>query len=163
MTTKTKKKPRVRLWFVYWGAFEGKNLKTLHGYQQIAPGTPNGIKLSAPDDDTTLRLYGKRFGFAQVGDIVTMECDRFHNDSSVYTDSVKHVGHIDMDEPSVAERVAQSEATLTELEAKRAAKKRPDQFEEVLAPIAQAYRDARTKARRSALLASVIARITRGS
>ncbi len=153
-------KARPRRLLVYLGVRQGDK-KMHHAYLAVADDWNEREFPAAPLPELAddLHLYGKRFTFCRPGTVISIEFDP-ENETTVYTDTAKVIGHID-DETAAAWRAA-SDAIKTAHDLKRNAKRESvrDLQLEALEPLRVAYRGLRDRNQRTGFLARVLAYIT---
>jgi hypothetical protein len=159
--SKEEEKPRPRKLMAYLGMREGEKRKSLHAYVDVGDDwqTREFPLVPLPALNDGLHLYGKRFGFARPGAVISIEHET-EEKGTVYSDSAEVVGYID-DKTAAAWKAASDAArTVAEVGRRARSEARRDLQLEILEPLREAYRGLRNRNQRTALLARVMAYIT---
>ena len=163
---KAKADERPRVLLAYAGVTMNSKKAISHIYHEVG----EDWRTNVPDDrvhgfdaedSPKSRWYGKRFGFATPGTIISIEVDP--EDGAVYGTTAKRVGQYDGDlclQWSTQSRAVE-DAKAGVSAAKKAEKADKDRFVELLEPIRKAYHECRSETQRVAILNRIHAIITR--
>ena len=152
----TADRPRILL------AYLGVQISSSKPFHTFLPLDEDWAEKDLPGHESeSVRFYKSRLGSARPGAVISIEHDPDSETRTVYTETARVIGHLP--DEIATEWQAKSQAIQTAHELQRSAKKEGsrDLPLEVLEPLRSAYTSLRNKNQRTALLARVVAYITK--